>query len=153
MVCELVQLGLFWGFSLIYSIEDIKTRYINADLLEMGIYLMLVLNLCNGIWAFTEKLIETASVYFFLSLLTALWYRVRRKVMLGLADVKYLAFLSAYKGFLFAYLSFTIAVPVMALFCSIKKCKYAPFIPFLFIGAILSLIIWHKIIAYVEFYL
>ena len=138
---ELIRLGIFYAFSIIYSVKDLKTRYVEDVLFAMGILFELGLLIPEGWNKLVSITIETVITYIILLLSTIFWLKIRRKIPFGLADVKYLAFLASYKGFLFSYLAFTFSLPIALIYCRFKSCKYLPFIPFLFMGAILSLVI------------
>ena len=138
---ELIRLGIFYAFSTIYSIRDLKTRYIEDYLFAVGILFELGLLIPEGWNKLVSIVIETVITYIILLLSTIFWLKIRRKIPFGLADTKYLTFLASYKGFFFAYLSLTFSLPIALIYCRFKSCKYLPFIPFLFMGAILSLVI------------
>lgn len=139
---EILRLTIFFIFSLIISYKDIKTRYIEDWLFALGVFFELVLLIPLGWDRFGNLLIQTLIVYFFLLFASILWVKFRKRLPFGLADIKYLTFITSFGGILQSYFSLTFSLFILIIYCRISGktlyCKRVPFIPFLFGGFIIS---------------
>jgi prepilin signal peptidase PulO-like enzyme (type II secretory pathway) len=144
---ELGRLGVFMLVSGLIIYHDLKSRLIPEYLFALGILLELSLSLLEGWKIFSSYALQAFLTYTLFLIAFAVWFRIRRKIPFGFGDVKYLTFVASWKGILAVYFSLFGGIVLLAVYClpKLKKsafsCRYIPFTPLLFVGALLTLIV------------
>lgn len=148
----LCKLSLFIIISLINIIKDIKEREVYPALLIPAAILALVSNIFISRQLFLSALIGTAvivTLFLMIYFISALLLKKRGiEEGIGLGDMLYLALYAALFGhvaaiaaFLFSFWLATLILILPYLLGKIKGDKELPFVPFIFAGSLLNLLL------------
>ncbi len=153
-ILNLILLSIFSSFIFLLAIIDYENLKVPVRLLNIGLLIGLGVNLTlpfleSGLtfkWLGLYHICSALIGFFFLESIILLLYLLTGKYAFGSGDSRVFALIGAWLGFKYIFISFAISIYLGGLFSivglitkKIKRTDKIPFVPFIAIGAYLSI--------------